>query len=974
MSKDAEIRDARVMGILGFGLLGAWIIGIVAAALAGIPRGQITIAQITQNPAEIWGVTSDVQRFWLATTLTWAAVISLGVAIWAISKRHLTGDEDPFLVPRKPAGGWRSTDPRLLLGALALVVIGGVAGAILISPLAGLVLAVPLAAGPITGLLVVMGRSGAEAIPGDRIILGAPAGDDHHWVATRPDMSAFLLGSPSSGKTGGVIIPNLLAWDGAAVSTSTKFDVLQETARRRLELGECWVWAPLDADFALPPNVHRLDYSPISGAESWGVASRHAHALAYSSGEGESSKVWASSAAQLIAVAIHACAISGEGMIKAVEAMKQPEWRWIRKVLEESKAADPAALTALASLEGRNQTFKADMSANVDQALSLVLSGNLVEHQGGEQLDWREFLNGRSTLWVVLPTELPHTDPAPYVNVLLADLVYAVRGVSAANGYRLPHRLLMLLDELGALCSLDNLDSLIATQRAAGMSFLLAAQSLAQIDRRYGQSGSRTIRDAVGAIVLGMGVSDDQALRDMEELVGGGVALQQRGGRKDDPKVINDESERWAKHEIAGLAQFNFYVHLKGSSRPRHVKAPYFMDAPFRQLWEGTAPVPQEESTEEEAPEEEDGRLDFAWLTRLAERGGRAMARVPALDRAANAWVGFAEDVFTRLTMPRLQLQLATAAEELKARTQGMEISHHGQGVNVAGLNSYRPLMAGEEPPTHRFSVLEDDGSTSTIEVDNWPQSRHQKARKAGLQDLGPSGMNFFRIANDTKGDNAKPTTGNEAENAADEGRHGDEAGAFEGGSEGQTDGEEAELTEGEEAAGQGHGAHRGATQGEERKGLIGRALRIAERPERVSVLRSHHERQEPERVTAQREYDLRCQLRREEEARATAASKPKPVRWDPGHASIGIDAEVIEPDPDLCPPVAATALGSAVEPQHAGAPGGAPATPQPPSERPNRYAASCMVCGGMIAAGKGLISRRVDKWVVRHADCQERV
>ena len=557
MSKDSEIRDARVMGILGFGLGGAWLVGIVAAALAGTPRGQIAVGQVTQNPAVIWGVTSDVQRFWIATAVTWLAVISLGVAAWLISHRFSVGRaDDPFLVPRKPAGGWLSTDPRLVLGALALVAIGGVAGAILISPMAGLVLAVPLAAGPVAGLLVGLGRTGAEQIPGDRIVLGAPAGDDHHWVATLPDMSAFLLGSPSSGKTGGVIVPNLLAWDGAAVSTSTKFDVLAETARRRMELGQCWVWAPLDAEFALPASVRRLDYSPISGADNWGVASRHAHALAYSSGEGESSKVWASSAAQLIAAALHAAAISGEGMSRVLDAVKQSDWRWLRKTLEEAPAADPQARAALASLEGRNATFRADMSANVDQALSLALSGQLVEHTG-ETLDWKEFLGGRSTLWIVLPTELPHVDPAPWVNVLLADLVYSVRQTSAAHGYRLPHRLLMLLDELGALCSLDNLDSLIATQRAAGMSFLLAAQSLAQIDRRYGQSGSRTIRDAVGAIVLGMGVSDDQAFRDMEELVGGGVALQQRGGRKDDPKVIEDEGERWAKHEIASLRQYH---------------------------------------------------------------------------------------------------------------------------------------------------------------------------------------------------------------------------------------------------------------------------------------------------------------------------------------------------------------------------------------------------------------------------------
>jgi hypothetical protein len=684
MSKDREIRECQLVfgGIAA--IFGAWMVQVVAAALSGIPTGTANWADVGSNAGMLWGVSSQLGRFWAADALTWLAMLSATAAAVMIARRAPRRGDDRFLVRRSLVVGWRQTvaKPQITASLAVMMAVSVVGIGLSLNPIAGVILGVLLASGPGVGCVLVHMRGGAEHLPGDRILLGAETGDRRSWVCARPDMSVFLLGAPSSGKTGGLIIPNLLQWEGVAVSTSTKMDIAEETARHRATLGQVWTWAPLDAGLDLPAGAHRLSYSPISGAASWKVASRHAHALAYGTASGESSKVWASSASQLIACALHACAISGEGMQKVVDSVKQPDWRWLKRTLTDHRAADPQALAALGSLEGRNQTFRADMSANLDQALSLVLSGNLVDGGKGEELDWTEFLGGRNTLYVVLPTELPHVDPAPYVNVLLADLVYAVREVAATHHYRLPHRLLMLLDELGALCSIDNLDNLIATQRSAGMSFLLSAQSLAQIDRRYGQSGARTIRDAVGAIVLGMGVSDDQALHDMETLVGGGVSLQQRmSSSKDDRQAIEDEADRWAKHQIAALEQFHFYVHLKGSDRPRHVRAPYFMDAPFKVLWEGTAGRPDAAEVEalvDDGPETDDdyGYLDFIPLTRVVERAGRVMARVPGLDALANRWVEMVEAVWTRVSAPGLQLQMATMAAGQRAELEARNLGH----------------------------------------------------------------------------------------------------------------------------------------------------------------------------------------------------------------------------------------------------------------------------------------------------------
>jgi type IV secretion system protein VirD4 len=715
VSKTKEYLEAQ----LTFGAIaaafGAWMVQVAAAVLAGIPTGAANWGEAGSNPGMLWGVSSQLGRFWLTDVLAWLALLSATAAGVMIARRVPRRGDDGFLVRRVPVIGWRQTvaKPQITASLAVMMAVSVVGIGLSLNPVAGVILGLLLASGPAVGFVFFQMRGGAEHLPGDRILLGAETGDRRRWVCARPDMSVFLLGAPSSGKTGGLMIPNLLQWEGVAVSTSTKMDIAEETVRHRSELGQAWIWAPLDQGLDLPAGAHRLNYSPISGAASWKVASRHAHALAYGTASGESSKVWASSASQLIACALHACAISGEGMQKVIDSVKQPEWRWLKRTLTDHPAADPQALVALGSLEGRNQTFRADMSANLDQALSLVLSGNLAEGGKGEELDWTEFLGGRNTLYVVLPTELPHVDPAPYVNVLLADLVYAVREVAAAHHYRLPHRLLMLLDELGALCSIDNLDNLIATQRSAGMSFLLSAQSLAQIDRRYGESGARTILDAVGAIVLGMGVSDDQALHDMETLVGGGVSLQQRmGSGNDDRQAIEDEADRWATHQIAALEQFHFYVHLKGSARPRHVRAHYFMDAPFKMLWEGTAGRPDAAAVEglvDDGVETDDdyGYLDLTPLTRAVERAGRLMALVPGLDALANRWVEMVEAVWTRVSAPGLQLQMATMAAGQRAEVEARNLGHDVCGGNeVEQAPAVGPVATTEGSPVELPSNL----------------------------------------------------------------------------------------------------------------------------------------------------------------------------------------------------------------------------------------------------------------------------
>ena len=83
------------------------------------------------------------------------------------------------------------------------------------------------------------------------------------------------FGPPQSGKSAGLAIPALLEWDGPAVATSIKTDLLAATIARRRALGEVFVFDP----FGLS-GVHAHTWSPLHGAHTWDGALEVAWRLA----------------------------------------------------------------------------------------------------------------------------------------------------------------------------------------------------------------------------------------------------------------------------------------------------------------------------------------------------------------------------------------------------------------------------------------------------------------------------------------------------------------------------------------------------------------------------------------------------------------------------------------------------------------------------------------------------------------------
>ena len=118
----------------------------------------------------------------------------------------------------------------------------------------------------------------------------------------------MAFGPPQSGKSAGLAIPALLEWNGPAVASSIKTDLLSATVRRRRQLGEVFVFDP----FGLA-GVASHTWSPLRQARTWDGALEVAWRLA-AAGELDRRSVeggdfWALAAEQRLAPLLYAASV-----------------------------------------------------------------------------------------------------------------------------------------------------------------------------------------------------------------------------------------------------------------------------------------------------------------------------------------------------------------------------------------------------------------------------------------------------------------------------------------------------------------------------------------------------------------------------------------------------------------------------------------------------------------------------------------
>lgn len=358
----------------------------------------------------------------------------------------------------------------------------------------------------------------AYGIPPFRVLLGFKG---RAWVTAPKQVGTLVIGPPRSGKTSGVIIPNILAWTGPVVCTSTRRDVLDACHGLRSKRGEVWCFDPVGlVASSMPGTVRRLDWSPLRGAEVFDTALARARALLAGAADGtEGRDHWRARGTQLLGALLHAAALAERPMSTVVEWAHAGRLDAAQHVCAQTHARQAATiLRGIAQTPDRERgsiwSAVAGGLASFDDSTVLTSAdrASTCAFASGD------FLRHADSIFVVAPSD--ETTPlAPLVVGLVEEVrSEALRQSNAAGTLDLP--LLLALDEIATICPLPSFPQIAAEGGGRNIVLLAVLQDLSQAASRWGREAADGLLTLVGAKMVLPGLSDTDTLQRLETLIG----------------------------------------------------------------------------------------------------------------------------------------------------------------------------------------------------------------------------------------------------------------------------------------------------------------------------------------------------------------------------------------------------------------------------------------------------------------------
>lgn len=333
--------------------------------------------------------------------------------------------------------------------------------------------------------------------------------------------SYIVIGPPRTGKTTRLIIPRILEWPGAVLSTSVRPDVAKATAeRRKANAGRVFGFDPEgDLDAGLEP----LRWSLTAGCENPTIAQRRAAAMASHGGFGDVSGggFWQQSTQGLLRLCFHAAGLCGAGIDQVMSWLHETTFALALCALDDQAAAPGwkeqlerlVNMGAAETKEGIIAGAVSSLEAFTDPAIAAAFSP-----RDSESLDLERFLATAESLYIACG-EGVQAAIAPVVVTLVTEIVEAAKA-RARRDQRCDPPVLLALDEVANIAPLPGLADLYSTAGGSGITMIGILQSLGQARRRWGPDGAEALWGASTVRIVYGGVASARDLQDITALAG----------------------------------------------------------------------------------------------------------------------------------------------------------------------------------------------------------------------------------------------------------------------------------------------------------------------------------------------------------------------------------------------------------------------------------------------------------------------
>jgi type IV secretion system protein VirD4 len=367
-------------------------------------------------------------------------------------------------------------------------------------------------------------------------------------LAAEERQSVIAFAPTGTHKTSGLVIPALLEWQGPALVTTVKGDVLPETIERREQLGEVMVFDPTGVS-GIEPSTRA---TPLEAAKTWRGARKVAHWLC-NSAQGNKSGLqdadfWFSTAAKLLAPLLFAAATSRRTMADVVRWLDEgPDVNPAQVGEALKKAGEPAAERAWQATQNREERQRSSVYTTAEMVVDAFADERVQqETEAADYTPARLLDGGMNTLYLCAPLHEQHR-LLPVFSAIVQELVAFVYEL-AARGGPLDPSLLLLLDEAANTAPFPGLDAVASTGVSQGLQLLSIFQDMAQLATVYGRRSPTIINNHHGKW-FGVGISDPETLTFISRVAG--VAEFEQRSRNTGEKGRRSQTEGETYRDLA---------------------------------------------------------------------------------------------------------------------------------------------------------------------------------------------------------------------------------------------------------------------------------------------------------------------------------------------------------------------------------------------------------------------------------------
>ncbi len=349
-----------------------------------------------------------------------------------------------------------------------------------------------------------------------------------------------VVGGPRVGKTQW-LAGRVLDAPGAALVTSTRTDLLEQTGPLRARMGPVLVFNPV----GLGGFASSITFDPLTGCMDPVTANERAADMlgtdtdASDDPGGGERGWWEAQARRNLAALLHAAALGGLTMLEVQDWVANLDRSQAEiTALLRNHSPEPGFVAAITAFIETNTRTRTSITQSIVPALEWLTHGPARAaarpvSQGGREFDVARLLDARATVYMLGGEE---AQVAPLVAALTGHIARQARRIAAHRpGGRLDPPLSLRLDEAALICPVP-LHRWTADMGGRGVSIVACFQSYAQIVERYGRHRAAVIMNNSGARMLFGGTADRDDLAYWSALA----------GERDEPTTTTDMNGRVA--------------------------------------------------------------------------------------------------------------------------------------------------------------------------------------------------------------------------------------------------------------------------------------------------------------------------------------------------------------------------------------------------------------------------------------------